>query len=89
MAQGHKCVIVNKTGCVFDANDEMKYLIKFIFSFFRSVVETIKALSSSTQNAMPPQFGGKWGTECLITSFPLPTLMCAKCSVKIEKNSMF
>ena len=31
------------------------------------------ALSSAIQHAMPPQFGGKCGTECLNNKFPLPT----------------
>ena len=26
---------------------------------------------------MLPEIGGKWGTECLDTMFPLPTLLCA------------
>ena len=34
-------------------------------------------------NAMPPEFGRKWGTECLNTGFPLPTLQCAAYSVKL------
>ena len=34
-------------------------------------------LSSATQNAMPAEFGRKWGTEGLNTRFPLPTLLCA------------
>ena len=33
------------------------------------------ALSSATQHAMPPELDGKWGTECLNTRFPLPTLL--------------
>ena len=38
------------------------------------------ALSSATQHAMPPEFGGKWGTQGLNTRFTLPTLLCAgKC----------
>ena len=41
------------------------------------------ALSSATQNAMPPELGGKWGTECLNTRFPLPTMLCAGYSVKL------
>ena len=45
--------------------EEMKYLLKFIFSFFRSGVEA------------------KAGTECLNTRFPLPTLLCARYSVKL------
>ena len=41
------------------------------------------ALSSATQHAMPPEFGRKWGTECLNTRFPLPTLLSAGYSVKL------
>ena len=37
VAQGHKCVTINATGCVGFSLEEMKYLI---FSFFRSGVET-------------------------------------------------
>ena len=44
------------------------------------------ALTSANQNAMPPQIGGKWGTECLNTRFPLPTLLFAGYSVKLKKN---
>ena len=36
-----------------------------------------------TQHAMPLELGGKWGTECLNTWFPLPTLLCAGYSVKL------
>ena len=32
---------------------------------------------------MPPEFGRKWGTECLNIRFPLPTLQCAGYSVKL------
>ena len=41
------------------------------------------ALSSATQHAMPPEIGKKWGTECLNTRFPLPTLLRAGYSVKL------
>ena len=37
------------------------------------------ALSAATQHTTgnaPDKFGGKWGTECLNTKFPLPTLLC-------------
>ena len=30
--------------------------------------------------------GEKWGTECLNTKFPLPTVLCAGYSVKLKKN---
>ena len=32
---------------------------------------------------MLPKFGRKWGTECLNTRFPLPTLQCAGYNVKL------
>ena len=32
---------------------------------------------------MPPEFNRKWGTECLNTGFPLPTLLFAGYSVKL------
>ena len=32
---------------------------------------------------MPPKLGGKWGTECLNTRFPLPTLLCARLFIYI------
>ena len=36
------------------------------------------ALSSASQHAMPPEFGGKWETKCPNTTFLLPTLLCAR-----------
>ena len=50
--------------------------------FGRSPLESA-ALSSAILYAMPPKLGGKWGTECLNTRFPLPTLPCARYSVKL------
>ena len=44
------------------------------------------AALSSTQHAMPPEIGGKWGTECLITRFPLPALLCAGYNVNLKKK---
>ena len=58
----------------------MKYLYTFIFPFLRSGVEA-KRLSSATQHAMPSELGGKWGTVCLNTGFPLPNLLFAGYSV--------
>ena len=54
----------------------MKYL-------FKLVTMQIAALSFATQHLMPPEFGGKWGTECFNTRFSLPTLLCAGYDVKI------
>ena len=47
------------------------------------------ALNSATQHTMPPEIGGKWGTECLNTRVPLPTLHCAEYSVKLKKNIQY
>ena len=58
-------------------------LFTFIFSFLRSDVETNAVLSSATQYTMPPELGGKWGTECLNTRFPVPKLLWAGYSVKL------
>ena len=52
---------------------ELKYLFTFTFSFLCSGVEANAVLSSTR----------RWGTECLNTRFPLPTLLCARYSVKL------
>ena len=44
------------------------------------------ALSSVIQHTMPPEFGVKRETECLKTTFSLPTLLCAGYSVKLKKK---
>ena len=53
------------------------------FNFFNLVTRQSTALSTATQYVMPPEFGTKWGTECLDTRFPLPTLLFAGYSVKL------
>ena len=45
---------------------EMKYLI---FSFLRSGAEEKSGVEFWKQHVMPPEFGGKWGTECFNTRF--------------------
>ena len=62
--------------------EEMKYLLKFIFKFLRSGVE-VKRGVEFCHLTRTPEFGRKWGTECLNTRFPLPTLLCAGHSVKL------
>ena len=50
------------------------------FYFFASIfIFGIK--TEATQRIK--KFGRKWGTECLNTRFPLPTLLCAEYSVKL------
>ena len=55
----------------------LKYLFNFIFlNFFALGTKQSTALSSTTQHAMPSEFGQKWGTECVwINGFPLPTFL--------------
>ena len=61
MAQDRKYVTVNATGCGFDPTRKIKYLFKFIFSFIRfcPCLEQGDKLSSATQQAMHPEFGGQ------------------------------
>ena len=47
------------------------------FHFFALASSRSAAFNSATQHGMPPEFGRKWGTECLNTKFALPTLLCA------------
>ena len=55
--------------------EELKYLLK-IYIFFALVSRKSAVLSSATQHAMPPEFGKKWGTECLtLGSLCLPCCM--------------
>ena len=53
----------------------MKYLLKFVFPLLRSGVEARRGVKFC--HSMLSEFGKKWGTECLDTRFPLPTLLCA------------
>ena len=56
--------------------EEMKYLLKFIFPFLRSGAEAKCGVEfCHSRHTMSPEFGRKWGTECLNTRFPLPILL--------------
>ena len=69
-------VTVKSTGCGFDAHSKRwNIYLHLYFHFFTLVSRLSAALSSATQHAMPPEFGRMWGTECLNTRFPLPTLL--------------
>ena len=72
----------------------MKYLFKFIFPFLCSSVEAKRLV----RHAMPSEFGGKWGTECLNTKFSI--LLCvgysvmlilfvSRCDNKAEKTNKY
>ena len=74
---GAQSVTVKPTGCGFDPRSRRRNIyLNLYFHFFGLVSSLIAALTSATQHAMPPEFGRKWGTECLNTKFPLPTLLC-------------
>ena len=83
VAQGTKCAC-KFTGCGFDPHSRNEIFI-YIYIFISSLGcrGESAALSFAIQYAMPPEIGGKWGTECLNTRFPLPTLLCAGYSVKL------
>ena len=57
---------------------EANLIYLFFFYLYLGGVE----FCHSTRNASK-KFGRKWGTECLNTRFPLPTLLCAGYSVKL------
>ena len=79
---GTKCDC--ETGCGSDPHSRRRNIyLNLYFHFFALVSRQSAALSSATQHAMPPEFGRKWGTECLNTRFPLPTLLRAGYSVKL------
>ena len=80
VVQGHKVCCKRDWLWIRSPLEEVKYLY---FHFYALMSKQSVALSSATKHAMPPEFGRKWGTECLITSFPLPTLLYAGYSVKL------
>ena len=70
-------VTVKPTGYRFDPySRRWNIYLKLYFHFFALVPRLSAVLSSATQHAMPPEFSRKWGTKCLKTKFPLPTLQC-------------
>ena len=87
---GAQSVTVKTTGCGFDPHTRRwNIYLNLYFHFFALVSRTSAALSSATQHAVRPEFGRKWGTECLNTRFPLPTLLCAGYSVKLKKKILW
>ena len=80
-------VTVEPTGCEFYPHSRRcNFYLKLYFHFFALVSRQSAALSSATQHTIPPEFGRKWGTECLNTRFPLPTLLGAGYSVKLKEK---
>ena len=80
VTQGHK---VFDSLQVWFSLEEMKYLLKCVFPFLRSVSRHSAALSCAKQHTTPTGFGGKWATQCLNTVFPLSTLLYSGYSVKL------
>ena len=84
VAQWHKNVPVNATGCWLNSYSIRR---KEIFNIFIILFWCRgMALSSATQYAMTLEFGGKWETECFNIRFPMPNLLCAWYSVKLIKK---
>ena len=89
----HKCVVTH-TMVVSKSNLCSKGLIfrpvvaTSVWLETREVVVSIPTrgkLSYVTQHALPPEYGGKFGTECLYTRFPL-LVLCAEYIVKLKKS---
>ena len=57
--------------------------LNLYFHFCALVSRLSAALCSATQHEIPPEFGRKWGTECLKTRFPLP----AVCGIQREADN--
>ena len=73
MAQAQS-VTVKSTGCEFDPHSRKSNI--YLYLYFHCFVSGL---------AMPPDFGGKWGTECLNTRFPSAySAVCGK--LIIQKN---
>ena len=71
-------VTVKPTGCGFDSHSRrLNIYLNLYFHFFALVSRQNAALSSATSNVMPPEFGRKWGTECLTLVF-----LCLPCCVR-------
>ena len=67
-------------------HNNIQNLSKKILFFFALVSRQSPAVSSANKHAMPQVFGGKWGTECFNTKFPLPTLLCAVGNIHHEAD---
>ena len=52
-------------------------------------IEAKRGVEFRHPNAMPLEFGDKWVTECLNTSFPVPTLLNMEYSAKLIQQSMY
>ena len=84
VAYGHKAWLKTRQVVGSIPTRESDFLL-FNIPFFYALVWQRAALSSATQHATPPEFGGKWGTKCISTRCLLPTLLCAGYSVTLKK----
>ena len=62
--------------------EKMKYFHSFVLVLHRAKFD----VQFATQLAMPPEFGGKCGAECLNTRRPLPILH-AESNIKLNKKT--
>ena len=78
MAQCHKRVTSNATGCGFDCHSRK---LNYKYAHFFAMYGISAAMSFAIQHTMPIEFDGKWAA-CLITRLSLPTPLHAGYSVK-------
>ena len=79
-----RCRDTTRFAYEFDSHSrQLNIYLYLYFNFFALVSSQRAVLSSTTQQAMPPEFSWKWGTEWLNIGFLLPTLLCAGYSVKV------
>ena len=73
---------VNATGCRFESDSKkLNIYLNLYFWSFALMLRQSATLISTTQHAILPEFGGKWGMK--FTRFPLPILLCAGYNVKL------
>ena len=73
-----RSVVVQPTGCGFDPHSRRRNIyLNLYFHFFALVSKLSAGLSSTTQHAMPPEFGRQWGTGVLTLGS-----LCLPCCVR-------
>ena len=88
--RGAQSVTVNSIGCGFHPLlRKLNIYLYLYFHFFALVSRQSAALIFATQHAMLPELCRQWGTECLYIRFRMPTLLCARHSVKLSQNQRF
>ena len=84
VAQGHKCVTVNPTGCGLDPHSRKLNIYLNLYFHFITLVRRQSAVLCPPLKTHCFQNSVESGlVECLNTRFSLPNLLCAGNSVKL------